>query len=89
MELGRKIAFAAIALNPKDKTFVVHIASFISFDILSFQKIQLALLKANKSSSIIFLKYSEFVDISSLKLIAKLSKYIKINNHIIDLIDGK
>ena len=47
------------------------------------------MLKANKAIVFIKTKYVEFADIYSKDLVAKLPKYIKINNHAINLIKGQ
>lgn len=46
-------------------------------------------MKANKASISILSQYIDFVDIFLLYVVVKLSKYIKINNYIIKLIENK
>lgn len=90
MELVGKKEFAAIAFNPKDKTFVVHVTSFASTNDVHFScRAQIAFLKVDEASIIISSEYFDFVDIFSLELIAELLGHMRINNHTINLIDGK
>lgn len=85
-----KKEFVASGLDLKNDIFVVHIAFFvISNKIHSSRKAQIASLKVNKASITLFLEYSNFIDLFSPKLAAELSEPIKMNNHVIDLIDGK
>lgn len=86
--------FEVVILNLKDKTFIVYVISFTSFNIHNsnihhFYKAQIISLKVNKTFTAIFSKYVNFVDIFSLDLIVKFSKYIKINDYTINLIDDK
>ena len=46
------------------------------------------ILKINKVFTIVFIKYSNFINIFSSKLVFKLLKYIKINNHKIKLVNN-
>lgn len=94
VKLIEKKEFVIIIFDPEDQTFIIYIMSLINFNIYnsniySFCKVQIVSLKANKTSIVIFSKNVDFIDIFSLKLIAKLPKYNTINNHIIDLIDNK
>lgn len=90
MNLVKKKEFVAAALDLEDRTFVVYVVSSVSFkNIYLFCKIPIALLKTNKTPTTVFLKYFNFADVFSPKLVAKLSEYIEINNHTINLVDGK
>ena len=85
--------------DPKYETYVVHIepVSFVALpsfsplkaDIHPFHKSQISNLIAKKSSTKILAKYLDFVDIFSLDLVFKLSKYTEINKHAIKLVDGQ
>ena len=52
------------------------------------KKAQIVDLKADEVFTKIFYKYANFVNIFSIKLVVKLLKYIKINNHAIELVDN-
>ena len=90
VKLIEKKEFAAAALDPKHKTFVVYVAAF-SIDsgdeLHSLKKAQIAHLKADKASIKVLSKYANFADIFSSKLAVKLSEHMKINNHAIELVD--
>lgn len=61
-------------------------------DIISvhhFNKAQIVSLMMDGALTTIPPKYSDFVDVLSLKLAAKLSEYTRINNYAIDLVDSK
>ena len=100
VELVRNKKFAAVALNPKYETFVIHIASlsstplvtFLSFtplnaDIHPFHKPQISSLIAEGAFTIISNKYIDFIDIFSPDLASKLPKHIGINEYTIKLVD--
>lgn len=53
--------------------------------IYPFQIIKITLLLTGKASIIVFIKYSNFTDILSLKIAAEVTKYVEISNYIIDL----
>ncbi len=63
----------------------------ISFDIDNqvhpLRKAQIVYLKMDGALIEVLSKYTDFVDIFSLKLAIKFSKYLGINNHAIELID--
>lgn len=80
----------AILLVSKDRIFTVYVASFAFFNkIFSFQKIQIILLKIDRDHTTVFLEYSEFADVFSPERAIKPLKHMKINNDVIDMIDGK
>lgn len=84
-----KKRFIAIALNWKDKAFVIYIA-FISqnSDIYLSCMTQITFLKIGNTFTSILFKYSNFADIFLEDLASELPKYIRINNHIINLVKG-
>lgn len=70
--------------------FIVYIAIHSIDDEKHFSKRALiAYLKADEAPTKVLSKYTDFVDVSSPKLTAKLPKYIKINNYTIELIDNQ
>ena len=89
LELIQKKEFVARTFDPKHKGFIVDIASMSQdMHIHPFWRTQIALLKADKTVISILPKYAEFLNIFSKDLVAKLPKYIKINNYTIYLIKG-
>ena len=90
VELIRKKEFAAAALDPEHKTFVVHIAA-LSVDpgdqIHPSKRAQIAYLKANEAPFKVLNKYADFVDIFSSKLAVELSKHMRINDYTIKLMN--
>ena len=84
----RKKKFITIALDLKNKAFIVYIASISrDFNIYLFFIAQIAFLKADKILTSVSSKYTNFIDIFSKNLAAKLLEYIKINKYIINLIE--
>ena len=53
------------------------------------RKAQIAYLKADKVLIKVFSKYADFANVCSPKLAAKLPEYMKINNHIIKLVNNQ
>lgn len=85
-----KKEFIARTLNLKDETFVVHIVSLTSSDnVYSSYKTQIASIKIDKTLTTISPEYFNGIDVFSPKLVAKLPEYTEINNHTINLKDGK
>ena len=84
-------------LNLEYETFVVYVPllssivslSSSSLDIHPPNRPQIANLIAKEAFTKVPNKYLDFKDIFSPNLASKLSKYIKINNHTIKLIDGE
>ena len=87
VELVRKKEFAVAALDPKYKTFVIHVAFFSS--ILLDVRPQISGLIVEEISTKASIKYSDFVDIFSPDLASKLPKYTGINDHAIKLVDNQ
>ena len=85
--LIRKKKFLVIVLDLEVVIFVVHVV-FIrqKSNVHLSRKAQIALLNADKAPNSIFPKYTDYANILSKTLIAKLPKYTRINNHAIDLI---
>lgn len=87
--VGRK-KFAATALNPNKKIFVVHVAPFSSDpDIYVSCWAQLTLFLTDDTFISIFSKYADFTDGFCLESKAKFPEHIEINNHLINLVDGQ
>ena len=90
VELIRKKEFVAAALDPEHEAFVVHIAAF-SIDpgdeVHLSRRAQVAYLKADDTLTKVSSEYSNFADVFCPKLATKLSKYTRINDHIIELVD--
>lgn len=72
--------------------YVIYIAVFnigSNLGVYLLRKTQIAYLKVHKAFKKVFNKYTNFIDVFSLKLTIKILKYININNYIIELIDYK
>lgn len=90
MELVEKKEFTVVIFDPEDKIFIVHIMSFASSDnIHLFCRIQIAFLKADETSTIVFSKHSNFANVFAPELAVELSEDTGINNHTINFVDGK
>ena len=50
-------------------------------------KAQVVYLKADEAPTKVLSEYTDFIDVFSPKLAAKLPKYTRINNHAIELVD--
>ena len=88
IELVGKKEFAAAVLNPEHETFVVHVASLnLVLGIHLDREAQIALLLTEKVK--ILEKYSDFANIFSEKKTLVLSGRTKLNEHAINLEDGK
>lgn len=91
MELVKKKEFVVPALDSEDEIFLVYVASFTnsSSDVHSSRQSQIASLKADKAPIAIPNEYANFVQVFLPDLIAELLEYTMINDHVINLIDGK
>ncbi len=90
VELIGKKEFAAVALDPEHKTFVVHIAALsidIDDEIHPSKKAQIAYLKVDEAPSKVPGEYVDFADVFSPKLAVKLPEHTRINDHAIELVD--
>ncbi len=92
VELIGKKKFAAAALDPEHKAFVVHIAT-LSVDsgdeMHPSRKAQIAHLKADEAPTKVPSEYTDFADVFSPKLAAKLPEHTRINDHAIELVDDR
>lgn len=89
----RKKEFAATVFNPNIKTLVVYVVFFASsnfdLEVYPFWQTQIVSLIVDKPFISVFFKYTNFINIFSKDLAAKLLKYIRINNHAIDLVKNQ
>ena len=96
--MGKK-KFAAAALDLKHKTYLVHVKSVSSIvspssfplelDVHPSRRPQISGLIAKEAPTKIPAEYLDFMDVFFLDLTSKLSKYTRINNHAIKLVDGE
>ena len=90
VELIDKKEFTKAASKEKSETFVVHVATLeAEASIHSSRTAQIATLQWDKSPTEIPVKYSDYADIFSLDLAMKLPENTGMNEHVIELIDGK
>ena len=105
IELVGKKEFMAATLDPKYKTYVVHVASLSStllvasmlvaspgstpLDVHTSRRPQISGLIAKEASTKVPAKHLDFADVFSLDLTSKLSEHIKINDHAIELVDNQ
>lgn len=90
MKLVEKKEFVATAIDLEYQTLVVSIVFLaISNEIKFSCKLQIIILKIDQTSTIISPEYSNFVDVFPTELAIELPEHRKINNHVIDLMDGK
>ena len=94
VELVDEKEFAAAALDPEHKTYVVYVASLSStplafLNIYPFWEPWISGLIAEKTPTKVPTKYSDFTDIFSPDLATKLPKYTEINTNAIDREEGK
>ena len=84
--IGKK-EIATITLDLEDEVIIVNVDSISSnMAIYLFWRAQIALLKADETSTLVPSKYADFADVISKDLAAGLSEYAGINNHAINLI---
>lgn len=85
MELIDKKEFLSAILDLENKTFVLHMTSFLTNIHLSRKAL---IASVEMVEVIIFIKNLDFANIFSSNFTAKLSKDTCINNYPIDLIEG-
>ena len=93
VELVEKKKFAAAALDPGHKIFIVYVA-FLNNpnqegNIHHSCRAQIAALIANEALTLIPTEHSDFANIFSLKLTSELPKHTGINDHAIELDDNQ
>ena len=86
IDLVEKKKFAAAALNPKYKTFVIDIASLSSISLNG--RPQISGLITKEALTKVSAKYLDFADIFSPNLVSELPKHTGINDHAIKLVNG-
>lgn len=85
-----KKEFLGTALILGDEVFVIYIVVFSSDSgVNPSYKAQVALFKADKALTSILFEYADIINVFALKLVAKLSKYTRINNYTIKLVDDQ
>ena len=105
VELVGKKEFADIALDLKQETFIIYVASLNSIESLSSvispisillnviihlsHRPEIANLIAKKPFTKVSAKYADFADVFSTDLISKLPEYTGINNHTMKLVDDQ
>lgn len=80
-----------VAFNPEHEIFLVYVAALHRIsdnEIHPFKIAQLAYLKMDEGFVQVRSKYADFVDVFSLKFVIELSKYTRINNYLIELVDN-
>ena len=95
--MGKK-KFTVATLDLESKTFIIYVVSLSSNTLLSFSPLELDIhpscrpqvfgLIAKEAPTKIPAKYLDFADVFFPDLASKLSKYIKINNYAIKLINS-
>lgn len=87
----KKKEFATITFDLKYKAFEIHIAALsVNLDdkMHPLMEVKIAHMKVDETLVKVLSKYVDFVDVFSLKLIAKLLKYTKINDYAIQLVNN-
>ena len=90
VELIGKKKFTDTALDLEHEAFIVYIAVLnidLDDEMHPSRKAQIAHLKADEAPTKVPSKYIDFADVFSPKLAIELSKYMKINDHTIELVD--
>ena len=91
VKLIGKIKFTVVALDPKYKAFIIYIVA-LSVDpgneMQCSKRVQIAYLKADEAPFKVPSKYADFADVFSLKLVIKLPKNTRINDHAIKFVDN-
>ena len=93
--MGKK-EFAAAALDPEHKTYLIYVGSVSSdtslssslLDVYPFRKPQISGLIAEEAPTKVLAKYADFADVFSLDLASELPEHTQINDHAIDLVKG-
>ena len=96
--MGKK-EFAAVALDPENEIFIVHVASLsfnaspsfspLELNIHPSYKLQVSGLIVEEALIKVPTDYSDFADVFSLDLVSELPKHTQINNYAIELVDGQ
>ena len=99
VELIGKKEFAAVALDLEHETYVVSITSLSStplaflgstpLNVHPSRRSQISGLIAEEAPTKVLAKYLDFADVFSSDLVSELLEHTGINNHAIELVDGK
>ena len=90
VELIRKKKFIVVTFYIKNEIFVIYKIFFSpNSDIYLFCKVEITLLKVDKTFNFILSNNIEIIDIFFKNLVAKLLKYTRINNHTINLVKSQ
>lgn len=94
VELINKREFAKVALDENSNTYIVYVATLVATkaDSIKFhpsQASQLVVLQWSKTSTKILAKYTDYADIFLFHLAMEFPENSNINEHTIELIEGK
>lgn len=91
MELVQKKEFITTAVDRKNETVIIHIATLAhsSSNVHSSRRAYIVSLKANKIFITILNEYADFTDVFLPDLADELLEYTRINDHVIHLIDSQ
>ncbi len=91
VELIDKREFAKVAMDENSETFFVHMSALDVAELLihPFQEAQIAALQWDKAPTKIPAEYSDSVDVFSLDLAMEQLENTRMNELVIELIDGK
>ena len=92
MEFINKRWFAATTLDKNAKTFVIHVATLSTaptIQIYPLRQIQVGLFLTNKALAKIPPKYLDYADVFLFYLAMEQFENIGINEHAIELVEGK
>ena len=92
VKLIRKKKFAIAVLDLKYEAFIIYVIAFsiyFSDKMHPSKKAQIAYLKVDEAPTKVPNKYTDFTNVFSVKLIAKLRKHTEINDHTIKLVDDR
>ncbi len=89
VELINKREFTRAARDNNLETFVVHVSTLKATTIYSSRAAQIAALQWAKAPTEILAKYSDYADVFSSDLAIELPKNTGLNEHAIELVEGK
>ncbi len=89
VELINKREFARTALDKNSETFVIYVSVLKATTIYPFRATQIAVLQWDKAPTEISAEYSDNADVFSSDLAMELSENTGLNEHAIELVEGK
>ncbi len=89
VKLIDKSKFARAALDENSETFVIHVSALEATTIHPFQAGQIAALQWDKAPTKIPAEYSDYADVFLSDLAIELPKNTGLNEHAIELVEGK